>query len=190
MKYYSPYTEKYVQNIFEAMNRVGFLKKTGDPLNPTDDDNEEPYTPNDFETLNDFLKHFVVMPLNTYNYLNGRGFVNTGFCPYTGKIIDSTSSQWNYMGNRGIQISKEGLKLMKQEASDAHYLLTRKPLEHHKPSTLTMLFISIIKIFLIYISACVFSLAFNYQQWNWFSKVFFIFFLGWHIIDAFKRNKH
>ncbi|WP_219921622.1 CFI-box-CTERM domain-containing protein, partial [Rufibacter sp. XAAS-G3-1] len=105
MKYYSEFTTKYVQDICDALTEVGIVRKG------TQDD----FTPDDFETLTDFLQNYVVMPLELYTILNSRGLVNRGRCPYTGETIDRSSPSWTWMNNRQVYVSNAGLAIMKSE---------------------------------------------------------------------------
>lgn len=103
MKYYSDYTQQYVQDICDAINAD--IKEV----------NQKPLSPESFETLTYFLQHYVVMPYGIFTFLDSRGLVNRGRCPYTGQYIDSSSPKWTYMGSRSVYVSRKGHRIMKKE---------------------------------------------------------------------------
>lgn len=112
MNYYSDYSQKYVRDICDALNSEERRVLTGIKLT-------KPYSPENFESLTVFLQQTVVFIPGVFHYLDERGLVNTGRCPYTGIRIDDTSPSWNYLG-RSVYVSKEGAKIMQKEA-DEHF---------------------------------------------------------------------
>ena len=102
MNYYSNYTREYVQDICDAINEL-------------DEDNNKPLSPDDFRSLTNFLQLFVLKSYERFTFLNSKGLVNRGRCPYTGVPIENTSYKWTYMKSRSIYVSREGLKIMKRE---------------------------------------------------------------------------
>jgi len=110
MKYYSDYSEKYVRDICDALNSEERRMLTGNKVT-------KKYDPDDFESLTVFLQQYVVFIPDLFYFLNDKGLLNTGRCPYTGDRIDDTSPSWNYVG-RSVYISKEGAKLMQKEADE------------------------------------------------------------------------
>jgi hypothetical protein len=92
MKYYSEFTKVYVQDICDALNNIGFLM--------TDRTGKIPFVPENFETLTQLLQNYVVTSLNIFTFLNSKGLVNRGKCPYTGQNIDKNAPSWTYMNSR------------------------------------------------------------------------------------------
>jgi len=107
MKYYSSFTSEYVRDICNALNSAGY-KVRGETFNPED-----------FKTLTEFLKNHVLYHSNIFEYLNQKGLVNRGKCPYTGQQIDKKSPNYSYF-NRTIYMSPEGCKVMQRE-DDENY---------------------------------------------------------------------
>jgi hypothetical protein len=106
MKYYSDYSKKYVQDICDALNSE-----------ERDVNLSKPYVPENYLSLTNFLKSTVVFIPNVFYYLDEKGLVNTGRCPYTGVKIDYTSPSWNYM-DRSVYISKEGAEIFQKESEE------------------------------------------------------------------------
>ncbi len=112
MKYHSDYTRIYVQEICDALNGAKFTTMT-------DASEHDSYSPDNYSTLSKFLQHKVVMPLEIFTFLDQRGLVNRGRCPYTGERIDnSTSPRWTYMRSRAIIVSQQGFAIMKRENNE------------------------------------------------------------------------
>lgn len=111
MRKYSPYSEMYVEDICKALNEIAKMKVDG---------KNQPFAAENFETLRDFLQDWVVMPLDLFTYLNEKGLVNRGKCPYTGQSIDTTFPSWSWMNNRRVYLSYEGQKIMKREDDEAY----------------------------------------------------------------------
>jgi len=116
MKFHCNYSEKYIQDICEALN--------GDPsgkfakMEMTDH-----FTPENYGSLTEFLQLTVLFNEKIYYYLDNKGLVNTGRCPYTGTSIDRSSASWNYLG-RTLYVSRDGAKIMQEESEeDADRLL-------------------------------------------------------------------
>ncbi len=114
MKYYSDYTKQYVSDICDALNDAEIYKM----LHKHDQQADRPFAPENFETLTDFLQNYVVIPMQIFSYLNDKGLVNKGKCPYTGQRIDTTFPKWSYMNTRSVYVSHEGAKIMKKEFED------------------------------------------------------------------------
>ena len=90
----------------------------------TDTTDNASYSPDNFSTLTKFLQREIVMSLTLYTYLDQRGLVNRGRCPYTGETIDNPSSyNWTYMRSRKIDVSQRGYEFMKREATQTHKTL-------------------------------------------------------------------
>ena len=109
MKNYSEFTNKYVKDICDAINEIGFKM----PMAKTE------FAPEYFKTLTELLEDYVTYSLDIYNLLNNKGLVNRGFCPFTGEKIDTTFPNYAYMG-RKVYVSHQGYSIMKGE-SDAKY---------------------------------------------------------------------
>ncbi len=107
MKYYSEFTKVYVQDICDALNSVGILM--------SDRTIKKPFAPENFETLTSLLQDYVVTSLDIYTFLNNKGLVNRGKCPYTGQSIDKNAPSWTYMNSRSVYLSREGHKIMQKE---------------------------------------------------------------------------
>ncbi len=107
MKYYSEFTKIYVQEICDALNSAGILMK--------DRTIKKPFTPDNFETLTTLLQGYVITSLDIYTFLNNKGLVNRGRCPYTGQRIDKNAPTWTYMNSRSIYLSSEGQRIMQKE---------------------------------------------------------------------------
>lgn len=118
MRYYSDYTIQYVRDICKALNEKGFTMHEI----PTD----KPFAPQNFDTLTEFLQRFIVKPFGIYTFLNDKGLVNRGKCPYTGQPIDKTY-YWSFMKSRWIYFSSEGEKIMKREHDEIHIKLFGVP---------------------------------------------------------------
>lgn len=126
MKYHSEYSKKYVKEICDALNNEGIRMRTFGDSDPI------PYSPENFETLTIFLQQNVVGPAGVYNFLNEKGLVNTGRCPFTGFSIDNSSPTWAYMGTRSVHVSKEGLRIMQREDDEDYEKLFGKPAPKRK----------------------------------------------------------
>ncbi len=111
MRQYSEYTNEYVQDICDVLNEAEVYKM----LNEIDEHANRPFAPENFDTLTNFLQKYVVIPLEIYHFINDKGLVNRGRCPYTGQRIDNTFPKWTYMQSRSIYVSNEGYKIMKKE---------------------------------------------------------------------------
>ncbi len=112
MIYHSDYTRTYVQEICDDLNQANFTMRT-------DTSDSARYLPDNFSTLTKFLQREIIMPLNIYTYLDQRGLVNRGKCPYTGETINHPSSyNWTYMRSRKIDVSQRGYEIMKREANE------------------------------------------------------------------------
>ena len=110
MKYYSEYTDKYVKDICDVLNSKGLKINAGTSF-------AKPYSPEAFENLTNLIQGYVVFLPGIFSLLNEKGLVNRGRCPYTGTRIDDSGPFWNYAG-RCIYVSKEGAKIMKEEADE------------------------------------------------------------------------
>lgn len=128
MKFYSEYSKKYVKDICDALNDEGLRMKT------FGDSEGIPFSPENFESLTIFLHQYVVMPAGVYTFLNDRGLVNTGRCPFTGAPIDNLSPTWTYMRSRSVHVSKEGLRIMQREDDEDYEKLFGKPAPKRKSS--------------------------------------------------------
>jgi len=109
MKYYSNFTTEYVQDICNALNKAGFTD--GNASNKA-------FAPASFKTLTDFLHFHIIHYANIYEFLNQKGLVNRGKCPYTGQLINSRSPKYSYFG-RTIYVSPEGYKIMQREDDES-----------------------------------------------------------------------
>ena len=125
MKYHSEYSEKYVRAICDALNGEGLKMDRDDP---------KPYAPENFESLTIFLHQYVVMPAGVFYFLDEKGLVNTGRCPFTGTPIDNSSPTWTFMGTRSVHVSKEGLRIMRREDDEDYEKLFGKPAPKRKSS--------------------------------------------------------
>ena len=128
MKFYSDYSKKYVQDICDALNNQGLRMRT------FGDSDGIPYSPENFESLTIFLHQYVVMPAGVYDFLNDKGLVNSGRCPFTGTLIDNLSPTWTYMRSRSVHVSKEGLRIMQREDDEDYEKLFGKPAPKRKSS--------------------------------------------------------
>lgn len=118
MKHYSDYTREYVQDICDALNEAGvFMNKN----------TQQTFDPDNFETLTSFLHKYVVMPMSINAFLNDKGLVNRGRCPYTGQRIDSSFPKWTYMNNRSIYVSHEGYAIMQKEDDEEYEKIMGHP---------------------------------------------------------------
>jgi len=110
MKFHSNYSEKYVSDICDALNNEesGKFKKLA---------MVDRFTPDNFGSFTEFLQLTVVMIPDVFFYLDKRGLVNTGRCPYLGSRIDDTSPSWSYV-ERFVHVSKEGAKIMQKESEE------------------------------------------------------------------------
>ena len=84
MKYYSDFTRQYVQDICDALNEAGLQI-------------DEPFAPENFESITKFLQDFVVMPPDTYAFLNDKGLVNRDKCPFREWIVNSLTRIWTFV---------------------------------------------------------------------------------------------
>jgi len=113
--YYSEFTKEYVQDICNAINSSGQFKKEIVLTNH----GFQPFVPENFKSLTSFLQDYVVYHQDMFTFLDQKGLVNRGKCPYTGKQIDNyTSPSWSYMGNRRVFVSQEGYKIMQNEDNE------------------------------------------------------------------------
>ena len=78
------------------------------------------------ESLTILIQEYIVKTEEIFNYLNQKGIVNTGKCPYTGQLIDSSFPKWTYKGTRKIYLSHEGYKIMQMEDNERFTELTGK----------------------------------------------------------------
>jgi len=62
-----------------------------------------------FNTNNKELLQHIALKENTYNFLNSKGLINTGFCPMTGERINNTFNFKLY--NRVVYLSKKGVEV-------------------------------------------------------------------------------
>ena len=116
MKFYSEYTQNYVTTICNKLNsRFENLITLSD----------KPFELDSFESLTDFLQNYIVYDSNLYKYLDSLGLVNTGKCPYTGKIVNNSSPSWSFMNTRLIYLSQEGLLIMRKEEDEKRSKLFR-----------------------------------------------------------------
>jgi len=111
MKQYSEFTEQYVQDICNALNDVGEVM---------DINTNKPFSPENFDTLTIFLQDYVVRSLDYYTFLNNKGLVNRGRCPYTGQRIDESFPSWSFMKSRRVYVSHEGFKMMQHEDDEEY----------------------------------------------------------------------
>ncbi len=118
MRDYSEYTIQYVQEICNALNENGFTMHEM-PI-------DKPFVPQNFDTLTEFLQRFIVKPIDLYTFLNDKGLVNRGRCPYTGQPIDKTY-YWSFMKSRWIYLSLEGETIMMKEHDEIHLNLFGTP---------------------------------------------------------------
>ncbi|MDL5049684.1 hypothetical protein QQ054_27080 [Oscillatoria amoena NRMC-F 0135] len=125
MREYSEYTKKYVQDICDALNEVGIKMK--------DFEETKDFSPQHFETLTKFLQNYVVMPLAIFTFLDEKGLVNRGRCPYTGQLIDKSFPKWTYMRHRSIYVSHEGYQIMRKEDDEDYEEVFGKPAPQRKP---------------------------------------------------------
>lgn len=110
MKYYSDFTRKYVQDICDALTNEGIMMERI---------NNKPFTPENFESLTELFHSYVIYSSTLFEFLNQRGLINRGKCPYTGQQVDEKSPNWSFFG-RTIYVSSEGLKIMQRE-DDENY---------------------------------------------------------------------
>lgn len=125
MKYYSDFTVKYVQDICDALTDAGIVRKS----------TQEPFSPESFETLTEFLQDYVVKPIEINAYLNERHLLNRGRCPYTGESIDSSSPKWTWMRHRSVHVSPKGLAMMQKEDDEDYEKVMGKPAPPRNSST-------------------------------------------------------
>lgn len=118
MKYYSEFSEQYVQDICNALNDVGVVM---------DKFTNRQFTPENLETITDLLQNYVVRSLDYFTLLDNKGLVNRGRCPYTGQRIDNSFPSWSFMNNRRVYLSHEGFKIMKKEADEEYERIYGSP---------------------------------------------------------------
>ena len=111
MKHYSDYTVQYVKDICTALNDMEIYM---------DKSIQMPFMPENFNTLTDFLQNYVVYSSGIFTFLNERGLVNRGICPYTGQRIDNTFPKWTYMNSRSVYVSHDGFKIMQKEDNEEY----------------------------------------------------------------------
>jgi len=116
MKYYSDFTNEYVQDICNALNNAGFLQKPYD----------KPFDAKDFKNLTEFIKHQVLYTSSIFEFLNQKGLVNKGRCPFTGQQIVNNKSNYSYL-NRTIYLSPEGCSIMQREDDENYKKLFGEP---------------------------------------------------------------
>jgi len=127
MKYYSEFSEQYVQDICNALNDVGVVM---------DKFTNRQFTPENLETITDLLQNYVVRSLDYFTLLDNKGLVNRGRCPYTGQRIDNSFPSWSFMNNRRVYLSHEGFKIMKKEADEEYERIygTPRPVQNNSNS--------------------------------------------------------
>ena len=146
MKHYSNFTTEYVQDICNALNSAGFLM-IGDNA----------YNPDNFQNLTEFLKSYILDSSDIFNFLNQKGLINRGRCPYTGQQIGINSPNWSYF-NRTVYMSPEGCKIMQREDDEIDRELFGEPLSPKKPKKkATILGWSLI----IFAVLCIFATSFS-----------------------------
>ncbi len=118
MKDYSDYTKEYVQDICDALNEAQIFM---------DKNTQQKFEPSNFETLTAFLHNYVVIPMSINAFLNDKGLVNRGRCPYTGQRIDNSFPKWTYMNNRSIFTSHEGYSTMLKEDDEEYEKIMGHP---------------------------------------------------------------
>ena len=117
MKYYSKFTEYYVQEICNALNRAGYV------MNKMDN---KPFVPESFKTLTEFFQNYVIDAPDIYEFLNQKGLINRGICPFTGQHINSNKFNWSFH-NRIVYLSQEGSQIMQDEDNASFEELFGKP---------------------------------------------------------------
>ena len=127
MKYYSEFSEQYVQDICNALNDVGVVM---------DKFTNRQFTPENLETITELLQNYVVRSLDYFTLLDNKGLVNRGRCPYTGQRIDNSFPSWSFMNNRRVYLSHEGFKIMKKEADEEYERIygTPRPAQNNSNS--------------------------------------------------------
>lgn len=118
MKYYSEFSKQYVQDICNELNEAGAVM---------DKFSNNPFTPNNIDSITQLLQSYVVYSMTYFNILNQKGLVNRGRCPYTGEKTNNNSPSWSYMGTRKVYVSNSGLDIMKREADEDFEKLTGHP---------------------------------------------------------------
>ena len=127
MKYYSEFSEQYVQDICNALNDVGVVM---------DKFTNRQFTPENLETITELLQNYVVRSLDYFTLLDNKWLVNRGRCPYTGQRIDNSFPSWSFMNNRRVYLSHEGFKIMKKEADEEYERIygTPRPAQNNSNS--------------------------------------------------------
>lgn len=118
MKHYTDFTTQYVQDICDALKSQGIYMNQRSQI---------PYDPDNFATLTTFLQDHVVMPAGIYSFLDDKGLVNRGHCPYTAQKIDKTFPKWTYMNSRSIYVSHEGYQIMQKEDAEEYQRVMGRP---------------------------------------------------------------
>ena len=108
MQYYSDYSRTYVQSMCDALNEGGF----------TTLDENLPFVPENLSSITELLEDYAVYSASKFNYLNQKGLINTGRCPYTGESIGQTDKNYTYFG-RSVFVSNSGLIIMLRESAAA-----------------------------------------------------------------------
>ncbi len=106
MKYYSEFTTQYVDRICSELNSVIPNLQTL---------SDEPFKPESFETLTDFLQNYVLYESRLFSILDSKNLINQGYCPYTGSKINNSGLNWSFMGTRKVYLSEKGFSIMKKE---------------------------------------------------------------------------
>lgn len=118
MKHYSEFTKQYVQDICDALNETGEVM---------DKITNRSFAPENFDSLRQLLQDYVVRSQDYFTYLNDKGLVNRGRCPYTGERIDETFPSWSFMRNRRVYLSHEGIRMLQKEDDEDYERLYGHP---------------------------------------------------------------
>ena len=198
MKFYSEFTGIYVQAICNALNEAGISMIHG---------KHKAFAPKQIESLTDFLQIHV---RKNYDFLEGKGLVNKGKCPYTGEYIGSTAPYyWKNIilrrypkdsnkdfinlseGQEIIYLSKEGKEIMKMEEneSDKIYLDPEKAKKGEPKDLIIQISVGTLLVGTFYLISSIFSLNMNITEWNVFSWAIFCILTIWIARNFLKRFK-
>ena len=144
MKYYSNFTNDYVQDICNALNNAEH-KIWGQAL-----------IPQNFTNLTMFLRD-IMSHASSFDLLDRQGLINKGRCPYTGQQVNSSSPNYQYY-NKRIYMSSDGIKTMQRENDENNIELFGKPLPKKTtlPTPANKGCFFVLAILLVPISICVY----------------------------------
>ncbi len=99
------YSKVWMQNIFDALNKVNFESPKGGKWKEFQ-----------FRDIYELIRYNITYDRGIYNFLNEKGLINTGRCPITGDPVDKGCA-YSFFG-RSVEMSKKGLEIAKSEDPD------------------------------------------------------------------------